>query len=136
MHTQQASMNESLHERMTYCTTRLRQTLKINENYVPISYFSADLYNAYGNWSFAPPASGGDAVVINLGTNDRPAPPALEWQAAYVSFVHSVISLRANPALQVFIAYGPMTSEYEPFVLNITSTLVAQVWLRNGQCFL
>lgn len=73
--------------------------------------FSADLSNAYGTWAFAPPAPGGDAVIINLGTNDHPAPPALAWQANYVAFVTDIVSnYRANPSLVVFLAYGPMTT--------------------------
>jgi len=33
--------------------------------------------------------------------------------------------LRPNPALGVFLGYGPMTAEYEPFVANVTAQLVA-----------
>lgn len=64
--------------------------------------------------------------MINLGTNDRPSAPALAWQAAYVDFVTTVVHSHYNNAsLVVFLAYGPMTNEYQPFVTNITATLVA-----------
>ena len=47
--------------------------------------FSAGGQSAYGNWTFdAFPA---DAVVVNLGTNDQPAPPAAAWIAAYETYV-------------------------------------------------
>ena len=29
-----------------------------------------------------------------------------------------------NPELSVFLVYGPMTTEYQPFVVNVTATLV------------
>jgi hypothetical protein len=91
--------------------------------------FSASGPNAYGNWTFGAGAAGfsfaADAVVINLGTNDRPQAPALQWQAAYAAFVKNVVSLYANPSLAVFLAYGPMTAEYQPFVTNITTTLTS-----------
>ena len=62
-----------------------------------------------------------------VGTNDHPAPPALEWQASYVSFCTLLVqSYYARPTLNLFLAYGPMTSEYEPFVINITATLRSQ----------
>lgn len=86
--------------------------------------FGASGLNAYGQWDF--PSFPVDAVVINLGTNDRPSPPALAWQAAYATFVKSVVSRYDNPALVVFLAYGPMTLEYQPFVVNITSALVSE----------
>lgn len=87
--------------------------------------FSSLGESAYTPWKFA--AFPVDAVIINLGTNDRPAPPAIAWQAAYVSFVADVVlKYYAQPSLDVFLAYGPMTTEYQPFVVNITSTLAAQ----------
>jgi len=46
--------------------------------------FSAAGRDAYTPWAFPPPAAGGEAVVINLGTNDRPAPPAWAWIDRYV----------------------------------------------------
>lgn len=85
--------------------------------------FSAAGPTAYGAWNFS--SFPVDAVVVNLGTNDRPSPPALEWQAAYVSYVDTLVRTHyASPALPVFLAYGPMTDEYQPFVQNVTSTLV------------
>ena len=65
--------------------------------------------------------------MVNLGTNDGPVAPALAWQAAYVAFVESVFAAYAAsaPKLAVFVAYGPMTSNYEPEVLNVTKTLAA-----------
>ena len=64
-------------------------------------------------------------MVVNLGTNDGPRAPALEWQAAYVTFVQGVFAAyaAASPGLAVFLAYGPMTANYQPEVLNITQTL-------------
>lgn len=87
--------------------------------------FQSDGQNAYGLYNFTNfPV---DAVIINLGTNDHPNAPALVWQAAYVSFVQSVVTTYyQNPDLVVFLAYGPMTNEYQPFVTNITATLVSQ----------
>lgn len=54
---------------------------------------------------------------MSLPPPHTPPPPprlrgsaALAWQAEYVSFVHDIVySYRANPSLEVFIAYGPMT---------------------------
>jgi hypothetical protein len=85
--------------------------------------FSADGPNAYTNWTFSSfPA---DAVVVNLGTNDHPNAPALLWQSIYVQFATDLVTTYyANTNLTLFLAYGPMTAEYQPFVLNITSTLV------------
>jgi len=86
--------------------------------------FSASGTNAYQPWKFS--SFPVDAVVINLGTNDRPAAPALAWQAAYVAYVQEVVDkYYANKGLVVFLAYGPMTAEYQPFVVNITATLVS-----------
>jgi hypothetical protein len=90
--------------------------------------FSAGGTNAYTNWTFAdgPFGFAAQAVVVNLGTNDHPNAPALTWQAAYVEFVTDLVfTYYRNPALVVFLAYGPMTAEYQPFVVNITATLVA-----------
>ena len=61
----------------------------------------------------------------NLGTNDHPAPPALSWQAAYVAFVQRAGALYGAPAPAFFLAFGPMTTEYEAIVVNVTATLVA-----------
>lgn len=77
----------------------------------------------YGAWNFSSALV--DAVVINLGTNDRPAAPALAWQSKYVGFVQRIQTLYASAPPAVFLAYGPMTAEYEPFVTNITATLVS-----------
>ena len=86
--------------------------------------FSAGGPDAYGDWDFGSfPA---DAVVVNLGTNDYPIAPAVKWQETYVSFVTDLVHVRyRNPSLAVFLAYGPMTTEYEPFVRSVTATLVA-----------
>jgi hypothetical protein len=84
--------------------------------------FSAGGEDAYGAWEAT--AFPADGVVINLGTNDRPASPALAWQAAYAAFVTDVVARYKRASFPVFLAYGPMTSEYEPFVKNITATLV------------
>jgi len=84
--------------------------------------FSASGPNAYSKWdpaNFVP-----QAIIINLGTNDHPAPPALLWQKTYVEFVLSILSSFSTPP-RIFLLYGPMTKEYEPFVLNVTQTLVA-----------
>jgi hypothetical protein len=78
---------------------------------------------AYGTWNFS--SNRVDAVVINLGTNDRPAPPAEKWQAAYASFVQRAVVLYGAPAPAFFLAFGPMTDEYEPFVKNVTGVLAA-----------
>jgi hypothetical protein len=67
-----------------------------------------------------------DAQIINLGTNDRPAAPATAWQAAYVAFANSLVTqYYKDPSMALFICYGPMTAEYEPYAKNITATLVA-----------
>jgi hypothetical protein len=73
-------------------------------------------------WSWSSQPNEPDAVVINLGTNDRPSPPAFYWQEMYVSFVQNVSASYRNPPI-FFLAYGPMTNEYQPFVINITATL-------------
>ena len=93
-------------------------------NQLYFNTFSANGENAYGAYDFS---FGVDAVVVNLGTNDGPVNPALPWQAAYVKFVRAVFAAYAAsaPKLAVFVAYGPMTSNYEPEVLNITKTLAA-----------
>jgi hypothetical protein len=106
---------------------------------------------AYGAWNFS--AHPVDAVVINraparrarplrpqgaranppppptrarpVGTNDRPAPPALQWQGVYASFVERAAALYGAPAPAFFLAFGPMTAEYEPMVRNVTATLAA-----------
>ena len=87
--------------------------------------FSSRGTDAYGDWTFSRfPV---DGVVVNLGTNDHPTAPALAWQAAYVTFVTDLVTTwYRNSTLAVFLAYGPMTAEYEPFVTNITATLHAQ----------
>ena len=77
----------------------------------------------YGVWNFSEALV--DAVVINLGTNDRPSPPAIDWQNKYVAFVQRIQVLYARAPPAIFLAYGPMTNEYEPFVKNISATLVA-----------
>jgi hypothetical protein len=79
--------------------------------------------DAYGAWDFA--AHRVDAVVVNLGTNDRPVAPALQWQVDYVAFVQRAIALYGAPAPAFFLAFGPMRDEYEPFVRNISVTLTA-----------
>jgi hypothetical protein len=77
----------------------------------------------YGAWNFSSALV--DAVVINLGTNDRPQAPALAWQSEYVGFVQRIQTLYASAPPAVFLAFGPMTAEYEPFVKNISATLVS-----------
>jgi hypothetical protein len=87
------------------------------------STFSANgTTGAYNAWNFS--AHPVDAVVINLGTNDRPAPPATGWQARYAAFVQRAAALYA-PVPAFFLAFGPMSVEYEPFVRNITAALSA-----------
>lgn len=91
----------------------------------PYTFTSTGGDSAYQPWvfgaDFAP-----NGVVINLGTNDHPTPPALDWQAAYVSFAQSIVSRYYNDSsLQLFLAYGPMSAAYQPLVENITTTLVA-----------
>ena len=85
--------------------------------------FSAGGADAYEPWDFA--RFQADAVIVNLGTNDNPVAPALAWQAAYVAFVTDVAARYSSSpsAPAFFLAYGPMTAHYEPFVLNITATL-------------
>lgn len=78
---------------------------------------------AYGAWNFS--AHRVDAVVINLGTNDQPAPPATRWQTEYVAFVQRAIALYGPPSPSFFLAYGPMRDSYEPFVRNVSATLTA-----------
>jgi hypothetical protein len=73
-------------------------------------------------WKWSTQPKEPDAVVINLGTNDRPVSPALEWQKLYVNFVMNITQTYNNPPT-FFLAYGPMTDEYEPFVVNVTKTL-------------
>lgn len=86
--------------------------------------FSSTGTNAYGAWNFT--SFPVDAVVINLGTNDRPAAPATVWQQSYVQFVTDLVTkYYDDPTIQVFLAYGPMTTEYQPFVTNVTATLVS-----------
>ena len=80
--------------------------------------------SSYGQWAFA--SHNVDAVVINLGTNDRPAPPALSWQASYANFGRHILSLYGSPPPTLFLAYGPMSAEYAPFVVNVTAVLTAQ----------
>jgi len=87
--------------------------------------FQSDGPNAYNSWNFS--SFPVDAIISNLGTNDRPVAPDYVWQEAYVSFVQQLVNTYyQNPNLVVFLAYGPMTNEYQPLVTNITSTLVAQ----------
>lgn len=72
--------------------------------------FSASGADAYRPWSFD--AFLPHAVVINLGTNDQPKPPARDWQAEYVRFASDIARVhyaRAPPVL--FLGYGPMTRE-------------------------
>jgi len=91
--------------------------------------YSAWLYKAawgwgLGSWRWADQEREPQAVVINLGTNDGPKPPDLPWQATYVSFVQNIsASYRSSP--RFFLAYGPMTTEYEPIVKNVSSTLTS-----------
>jgi hypothetical protein len=94
------------------------------QNLYPFT-FSSNGPAAYLPWNFT--AWAVDAVVVNLGTNDHPTAPALGWQLQYQQFVTNLVSsYYQNANLTVFCAYGPMTSEYEPFVLNITANLAAQ----------
>ena len=79
--------------------------------------------DAYGAWNFS--AHRVDAVVINLGTNDRPSPPALVWQAKYVAFVQRAIALYGAPAPTFFLGFGPMSDAYAPFAQNVSATLSA-----------
>eukprot|EP00047_Mylnosiga_fluctuans_P007941 m.256243 g.256243 ORF g.256243 m.256243 type:complete len:383 (+) comp20092_c0_seq1:55-1203(+) len=85
--------------------------------------FSADGPNAYTPWAFDQfPV---DGVVVNLGTNDHPPAPALQWQVEYAAYVTDLVTkYYNNPRLAIFLAYGPMTNYYQPFVTNITATLV------------
>lgn len=86
--------------------------------------FSASGQNAYTAWDFTSWVP--DGVIVNLGTNDRPPPPATNWINAYVAFASKIVNTYyASPNVTLFLAYGPMTTEYEPFVLNITSQLQA-----------
>ena len=43
----------------------------------------------------------------------------------YVAFVQRAAALHSARPPAFFLAFGPMTAAYEPFVLNITATLVA-----------
>ncbi len=78
---------------------------------------------SYGAWNFSA-ARRADAVIINLGTNDHPSAPATNWMATYAAFVKRAASLYAAPPA-FFLAYGPMSVGYEPFVKNVTAALVA-----------
>jgi hypothetical protein len=86
--------------------------------------FSAHGTDAFAPWDFS--AFRADAVVVNLGTNDHPAPGDEVWAAAYVAFA-SGIALRHynNSQLALFLAFGPMTDEYEGNVRNVTAQLAA-----------
>lgn len=86
--------------------------------------FSAGGQNVYEVWNFS--VFPVDAVVVNLGTNDHPIPPAIDWQNNYVQFVKKIVlTYYKNPSLIIFLAYGPMSTEYQPMVINITATLKA-----------
>jgi hypothetical protein len=79
---------------------------------------------AYGVYNFS--SNPVDAVIINLGTNDNPSPPALKWQAEYAAFVQRAIALYGAPAPAFFLAFGPMRDGYEGLVRNISATLTAE----------
>ena len=84
--------------------------------------FSGSGLDAYGSWNFTSFLV--DAIVINLGTNDNPKAPATQWIQAYQDYVTQVVQkYYANPNLVVFICYGPMTAEYQPFVTTIVANL-------------
>lgn len=73
-------------------------------------------------WNFS--AFKVDAVVINLGTNDRPAPNDTTWSDAYTSFATDVAwkhYKRYNIAF--FLAYGPMTNYYQALVEKTVANL-------------
>ncbi len=88
------------------------------------TFSGAGAGGSYAAWNFSA-ARRPDAVTINLGTNDRPAAPATRWQQTYVSFVERIAALYGAPAPAFFLAHGPMTTEYAPYVINISATLVA-----------
>ena len=80
--------------------------------------------DAYAPWPFPAPAP--DAVVINLGTNDRPPPGDAAWVKAYADFAGDVVNKYNRGAnVTLFIAFGPMTDSYQGNVVNVTAALVA-----------
>jgi hypothetical protein len=86
--------------------------------------FSAAGRDAYAPWPFPAPAP--DAVVINLGTNDRPPPGDAAWVKAYADFAGDVVNKYNRGAnVTLFIAFGPMTDSYQGNVVNVTAALVA-----------
>ena len=86
--------------------------------------FSAGGRDAYAPWAFPAPAP--DAVVVNLGTNDRPPPGDAGWVDAYVGFATDVVRKYHRGAnVTLFLAYGPMTDSYEGNVRNVTAQLAA-----------
>ena len=86
--------------------------------------FSSHGQDAYLPWTFSSfPVEG---VVINLGTNDRPAPGDNVWIDSYVTFASAVARKHYNnSALALFIAYGPMTDAYEGNVRTVVANLTA-----------
>lgn len=73
-----------------------------------------------------------DAVVINLGTNDNLSPTTegeieVMYQEQYIQFVRNISSFyqSANGGLgpTFFLACGPMSEAYCPYVFNVISAL-------------
>lgn len=86
--------------------------------------FSSHGADAYAPWSFA--SFPVDGVVINLGTNDRPAPGDAQWIDAYASFAGDIVhKYYNNPSLALFLGYGPMTDEYEGNVRAVVANLTS-----------
>lgn len=71
-----------------------------------------------------------DVVVINLGTNDRlnatfPGEAEVAYQQIYIDFVRNISTWYSNP--EVFLACGPMSVEYCPYVFNVIEELQNEV---------
>ena len=89
----------------------------------PYTFSSSGRGHEYLPWNFS--AFPANAVVINLGTNRGWKPDRTAWVKAYVAFASDIVKkYYQNPALVLFLAYGPMTTDYAALVSDVIRNLV------------
>jgi lysophospholipase L1-like esterase len=71
-----------------------------------------------------------DAVVVNLGTNDKNQPIVEEkWRAAYVAFVGQIRT--AYPKAHIFLVIGPMGQGPDKAIAKYNAAIVAELTAKG-----